>query len=77
MAPVVHPTRTLLARLSSRATLPVAATVAVQLAYLLTTWNDRQRSRHRLRHLPDHILKDIGITEQQAEREAEKHFWHL
>jgi len=34
-------------------------------------WNQRQD----LRALDDHLLRDIGITREQARREAGKPFW--
>lgn len=33
------------------------------------------RSRRRLAHLDDHILRDIGLTRAEAEAEAEKPAW--
>ena len=35
----------------------------------------RWRQRRTLLELDDHLLRDIGITRQQAEREAAKSFW--
>ncbi len=34
-----------------------------------------RRQRDRLRHLPPHILRDIGLTPEQAEREADRPVW--
>ncbi len=42
---------------------------------LLATWQQRVAMRHKLRHLDDHILKDIGISRADMEREAAKSFW--
>lgn len=36
---------------------------------------ERQRQRARLRVLDDHLLKDIGLTREQADREANKPPW--
>ncbi len=41
----------------------------------LREWRRRRRSRTFLSQLDDHILKDIGITYAEAEREANKPFW--
>lgn len=38
-------------------------------------WDARHKARHDLKHLPDHMLTDIGVTRQIAKREAEKPFW--
>jgi uncharacterized protein YjiS (DUF1127 family) len=35
----------------------------------------RWQQRQNLRDLDDHLLRDIGITRPQAEREASKPFW--
>lgn len=34
-----------------------------------------RRSRARLGHLDDHLLRDIGLTPEQAQREADRSFW--
>ena len=41
----------------------------------LREWRRRQRSRTFLVQLDDHLLKDIGVTYAEAEREANKPFW--
>jgi uncharacterized protein YjiS (DUF1127 family) len=41
----------------------------------LREWRRRRRSRTMLVQLDDYILKDIGITTAEAEREANKPFW--
>ena len=33
------------------------------------------RQRHALRDLDDHLLADIGVTREEASREAKKLFW--
>ncbi len=38
-------------------------------------WMDRSRQRRALASLDDRLLKDIGITRSQAEREIGKSFW--
>jgi uncharacterized protein YjiS (DUF1127 family) len=35
----------------------------------------RRRQRQQLRQLDDHQLRDIGLTREQAEREADRPFW--
>ncbi len=41
----------------------------------LRKWRRRRRSRALLVQLDDYLLKDIGITHAEAEREANKPFW--
>ncbi|HZH28484.1 MAG TPA: DUF1127 domain-containing protein [Azospirillaceae bacterium] len=41
----------------------------------LGAWIERQHQRAQLRDLPDEVLKDIGVTRADAEREASKPFW--
>lgn len=45
------------------------------LALALAAWR-RRRSRNHLAAFDDHMLKDIGVTRAEAEREANKPFWH-
>ena len=42
---------------------------------LIARWLERARQRRTLAALDDHVLRDIGITRVEAEREAEKPFW--
>ncbi|ALG90376.1 MULTISPECIES: DUF1127 domain-containing protein [Actibacterium] len=65
----------LLERLAARTTLPVTSKAAVRVAYLFMQWDERSRARKRLGHIPDAILRDIGLTRDQVSREAEKPFW--
>ena len=46
-----------------------------QTLVLIEYWAVRVNQRRRLIDLPDHLLKDIGITRADAEREAGKPFW--
>jgi uncharacterized protein YjiS (DUF1127 family) len=42
---------------------------------LVLAWNDVARQRRSLLELDDRLLKDIGITRADAEREASRQFW--
>jgi uncharacterized protein YjiS (DUF1127 family) len=42
---------------------------------VLTRWLDTARSRETLDELDDHVLRDIGLTRHEAQREARKFFW--
>jgi uncharacterized protein YjiS (DUF1127 family) len=42
---------------------------------LLLAWQDRSRQRHHLESLDDYMLKDIGLSRADAEREVAKPFW--
>jgi uncharacterized protein YjiS (DUF1127 family) len=44
-------------------------------AMLLEGWLERRRQRHALLELSDHLLKDIGLSRSEAEREGRKPFW--
>ena len=54
-----------------------AITVAVLPRWLaaLLRMHERWRQRQDLRELEDHLLRDIGITREQAQHEASKPFW--
>ena len=41
----------------------------------LCLWIERDRQRSDLLELNDHLLKDIGISRADAQREGAKHFW--
>jgi len=41
----------------------------------LELWAERRRQRRELLRLPDHVLKDIGISRAEALSEAGKPFW--
>jgi uncharacterized protein YjiS (DUF1127 family) len=41
----------------------------------LMRWHETARERRALLALSDHMLKDIGITRAEAEREAARPFW--
>ncbi|MFV1593089.1 DUF1127 domain-containing protein [Phaeobacter sp. JH20_36] len=61
--------------LSSRPTLPVLAEIAVSFAVLVTKWTVRQRTRQALRQLPPELLKDVGLTREDAEYQGTLPFW--
>ncbi|MGH6816806.1 MAG: DUF1127 domain-containing protein [Hyphomicrobiaceae bacterium] len=42
---------------------------------LLRTWMERGRQRQALAELDDRLLRDIGVTRAQAEREIAKPSW--
>ncbi len=44
-------------------------------ASVIWTWLQRSRQRTALAELDDRMLRDIGVTRSQAEREAAKPFW--
>ncbi len=41
----------------------------------LDEWAARARQRHHLSALDDRLLKDIGLSRADAERESRKPFW--
>jgi uncharacterized protein YjiS (DUF1127 family) len=38
-------------------------------------WSERRRQRRALAELDDRLLRDIGVTFEQARREAAKPLW--
>lgn len=42
---------------------------------ILWTWRDRYRERRMLSALSDHMLKDIGVSRADVDREIRKTFW--
>jgi uncharacterized protein YjiS (DUF1127 family) len=62
---------------SSRTFGAVAATrrIGVNILNKLVIWQERAEQRHALRALDSRMLKDIGISAADAQREAGKPFW--
>ena len=75
MSPLASSDHLALAQLSRRSSLPVMSSVAVQTAFLIALWSQRYRTRTSLKHLPDYVLRDIGLTPTQAKSESCKWFW--
>ena len=42
---------------------------------ILLTWLERYRQRRTVYGLSDHMLKDIGVSRADVERESSKQFW--
>ena len=38
-------------------------------------WRERARGRHLLLQLDDRMLRDVGLTRLDVDRECAKHFW--
>ena len=51
------------------------AALLLRLAELTRTWQQRGRQRRQLDYLGDHMLKDIGISRADIEREVSKPAW--
>ena len=57
------------------ASLPPLSRSLLALALAVARWEDRQRTRSALARLDDHLLRDIGLNDGRATREAAKPFW--
>ena len=70
--------RSAAAALPLRAAAPPRRTVqqlVLLIADVIALWRERARSRKQLLRLDDALLKDIGITRADVERETMKPFW--
>jgi uncharacterized protein YjiS (DUF1127 family) len=38
-------------------------------------WQERARGRHLLLQLDDRMLRDVGLSRSDVDRECAKHFW--
>lgn len=70
-----HTSLALLAYLSRQNTVPATARLAIGIAVTVTKWHVHARTRRDLRALEPHLLRDIGITADQARIEAQRPFW--
>lgn len=61
--------------LNTHAPLPAASVLALRVAVLFAKWDSLRRTRNDLRTVDAHILRDIGITPDQARQEANRPFW--
>lgn len=61
--------------LGEQSTLSPAAVVALRVAVILAKWSERRRTRGHLKHLDDHLLRDIGLDRLTAQKEANRQFW--
>ena len=71
---MAHPPQTL-ATLSGATRLPLIAVLALRFAAVVTYWDHLYRSRTTLKDLDPHLLRDIGLTPEQAAQEWQKPFW--
>jgi len=55
--------------------LPSPAEALLGLWRLLIVWNGRWQDREQLREMDPRILRDIGLSRRDVEREASKPFW--
>jgi uncharacterized protein YjiS (DUF1127 family) len=53
------------------------ATVAAQLLNRALLWLEVRRQRRQLQGLSDAMLRDIGLSRADAERESTRPFWDL
>ncbi|MEL6640155.1 MAG: DUF1127 domain-containing protein [Pseudomonadota bacterium] len=74
MSPTTHhPAQ--LALLAAQSELPALARIAVTVAVVVTKWDMNWRTRKTLAKLEPHELSDVGLTPQEARREANKRFY--
>lgn len=55
--------------------LPALSRLLIKLAVQQAIWVRRVRTRRHLQDLPPELLRDVGLTEAQRERESLKRFW--
>lgn len=51
------------------------ASVALKVVVAIAKWEVNKRTRIQLKHLDDHLLDDIGVTRDLADKEATRPFW--
>ncbi|WP_147105643.1 DUF1127 domain-containing protein [Tateyamaria sp. syn59] len=66
-----------LAYLTAQNRIPAASVLALRIAVVLSKWAMRRRTRLSLRNLDPHLLRDIGLTQADADYEARRVFWRM
>ena len=56
---------------------PIVAKLAVSFAVCVTKWATRRRTRLALSRLEPWQLRDVGLTPEQASKEASRVFWRV
>jgi len=51
------------------------ASAALKVVVAMARWEVNLRTRTQLKHLDDHLLDDIGVTRDLADKEATRPFW--
>lgn len=54
---------------------PTVAGLAATWVEQVLAWQERVRQRYHLSGLDDRLLKDIGLSRADVEREVDKPFW--
>ena len=49
--------------------------LVLRLVERLLKWHDRDRQRHNLADLDDHLLADVGLSHSDVETEIRKPLW--
>ncbi|WP_020592005.1 DUF1127 domain-containing protein [Kiloniella laminariae] len=47
------------------------------IASVLLAWQERLNERAALREIDSHLLRDMGISAEEAQKEAAKPFWSI
>jgi uncharacterized protein YjiS (DUF1127 family) len=55
--------------------LPLLSRMAFGAAILIAKWQRRSSTRHSLKKLDRHMLRDIGVDPYEAYQESHKRFW--
>ncbi len=77
---MAHMTRTSdshLAYLTAQNRMPAVSVLAVQFAVVVSKWATHRRSRLALKQLDAHLLRDVGLTQAEAELESRRVFWRV
>lgn len=76
MTQTISPQAQALAFLANRPLTPFSS-AALKIVVTLVKWEHLRRTRNSLKYLDDHILDDIGVTREVADREAARPFWQV
>jgi uncharacterized protein YjiS (DUF1127 family) len=73
--PSSKPLPPVLSGFASGSALPRVTRLTATLVQAVRAWDGRRRGRRSLAHLDAHLLRDIGLSMQDATEEISKPFW--
>jgi len=76
MSTLIHSDRMVSSHLPRRTRrVPYLTAAIARMVGTALLWQQRHRTRTKLKHLPPYLLQDVGLSEDEARIERNKPFW--